>query len=112
MASVATMKDFDASKVSFGDPVSLKLPYANMTKIPVTYDGKALVLQTPIFADNSMKSFQKKTETDKDARVIYMKVKHQHEKAFIDTMVTPLVERVQEHIKQNSRELFDRKVCA
>lgn len=73
---VVKPENFDASKLSFKAPEKTNAPgLMQMYKVPILYDDKILVLQTPIFERCSVREFGKKTEADKCAVVFYQSVK-------------------------------------
>jgi hypothetical protein len=73
---VVKPEEFDATKLSFKAPESMNIKNVNnMQKIPILYDNKILVLQTPIFERCSVREFSKKSDTDKAAVVFYQNVR-------------------------------------
>lgn len=106
---IVTAETFDPKKLSFGEAQPLKLAKANMNKIPIKYDGKDLVIQTPIFKRCSIRSFEKKSEDDKNNIVMYQSIQYKDEEDYAHKVIERLSEAVKAHIKTNVRSLFNRK---
>lgn len=77
MPRIVKMEEFQPEKLSFGD--MYKMDKRNMKKVPILYEGKPLVLQTPVFANAVVRKFNKKSEEDKDALIMYMNIHHENE---------------------------------
>jgi len=103
-------EDFDSSKISFGNPENVNTGgKVHMTKIPLYYDGKLLVLQTPVFKRCSIRCFDKKTENDKVAVVLYQTVSYVDEEYYARDVMGAVSDVVKDHVKANVRSLFQRK---
>jgi len=107
--AIVTMESFDPSKLSFGEPETLKLQSASMNKIPIKYEGKDLVIQTPVFQRCTVRTFDKKNENDKGATVMYQSIQYQDEEDYAQKVIEGLSDAVKSHVRQNVRSLFNRK---
>lgn len=107
--AIVTAESFDPKKLSFGEPQAIKLGKVNMNKLPIKYEGKDLVIQTPVFKRCSIRSFEKRNDDDKSAIVMYQSIQYKDEEAYAHQVIEKLSEAVKAHVKANVRSLFNRK---
>lgn len=107
--NVVTAQTFDPSRLAFGEPQVIKLNKGTMNKIPIKYDDKDLIIQSPVFERASIRTFDKKTEEDRNAMVMYQSIQYQDEEEYARTVIDGLSDAVKGHVRDNVRSLFNRK---
>lgn len=107
---IVKAEEFDVSKISFKDTEGVNTGgRVNMTKIPLTYEERPLVLQTPVFQRCAVRGFGKKSEGDKVAVVFYQSIKYKDEEFYARDVIGSISNAVKTYIKSNVRSLFQRK---
>ena len=107
---IVTKETFDPKKLSFGEPKTVKIgANGTMSKMPIKYDGKDLVLQTPVFNRCTIRQFEKKTNEDKNAVMMYQSIQYNDEEEYRQALIEKISDAVKQYIRTNVRTLFNRK---
>lgn len=107
--TVVKASTFDPAHVTFGEPENIKLNKSSMLKIPIFYEGKPLIIQSPVFKRCTIREFPKKTDDDKNALIMYQNIKYEDEQDYAQNVIGGLSESVKAHMTKNVRTLFNRK---